>query len=620
MQNKFSHWFATLLLSIIALSLVGQGQMDGNTLHISTNLGKLENGKLRVTISAPAHARDTLIYEMPKIVPGTYAIGNYGVLVSDLTAIDADGKTTSALSLDENRWQIVNAKNIKTLSYLVAPSFTDPAGGHIFEPAGTRFIEGKNFVLNNFGVVGYFKDFENLTYQFEVIKPKGMYGSTALKCEVINDSTDVFSAAGYFNFHDSPIMYAEPDTAQIYIGNTLIEVAVYSPRKSMDAQFVMSEVKDIMKGAEMYLGGQLPVDKYVILITLLDGMSASGGYGALEHAYSTVFVLPEMPKEFLAQTIRDVTAHEFFHIVTPLNIHSEHIHNYNFSEPQMSQHLWFYEGCTEYAAHHMQVQQGLISPNDFLEVVASKVQQASAYNDVLPFTEMSKGALDVHANQYGNVYLKGALIGMCLDLLLCESSDGEYNLPKLMADLSQKFGPDRPFEDEELFSEIAALGGPEVMNFFNRYVAGNEPLPLKEYLDWAGVDFAHNVMVKEISFGGFLPGYNEQLNLVNVASTVGMNSFGRSLGLQKGDSFISVNGISLSPENFATGIKEFKNQTTEGSVVKLAIVRKDKKGRWKRKTLTSKAEIVERKVNLDITYNANPTVKQLRIRKAWINN
>jgi hypothetical protein len=58
--------------------------------------------------------------------------------------------------------------------------------------------------------------------------------------------------------------------------------------------------------------------------------------------------------------VTDIAAHEFFHVVTPLNIHSEIIEHFNFvMTPVPSRHLWLYEGTTEWAAHAMQLRAGL---------------------------------------------------------------------------------------------------------------------------------------------------------------------------------------------------------------------------------------------------------------------
>jgi predicted metalloprotease with PDZ domain len=50
----------------------------------------------------------------------------------------------------------------------------------------------------------------------------------------------------------------------------------------------------------------------------------------------------------------DVVSHEFFHIVTPLSIHSKEIHILIIMT-KMSEHLWMYEGVTEYFANLFQI-------------------------------------------------------------------------------------------------------------------------------------------------------------------------------------------------------------------------------------------------------------------------
>ena len=134
----------------------------------------------------------------------------------------------------------------------------------------------------------------------------------------------------------------------------------------------MDNIDELMEAQAKYLGGTLPVDRYAYLIYLFDGPTISGAWGALEHSYSSLYTLPEMDPERISQTVRDVAAHEFFHIVTPLNIHSEEIHNFNYIEPEMSQHLWLYEGVTEYASQHVQVKYDLFDLEDFLFEMRNK--------------------------------------------------------------------------------------------------------------------------------------------------------------------------------------------------------------------------------------------------------
>ena len=141
------------------------------------------------------------------------------------------------------------------------------------------------------------------------------------------------------------------------------------------------------------------------------------GFGALEHPTSTTVVMPEMMGlEMLQEQLKDVVSHEFFHIVTPLTVHSNEIQYFDFNNPQMSEHLWMYEGVTEYFANLFQVNQGLISEQEFLNKINEKINASSNFDDTMPFTKMSKNILEpAYARNYGNVYQKGALIGMCIE-------------------------------------------------------------------------------------------------------------------------------------------------------------------------------------------------------------
>src|SRR5690606_41304079 len=108
------------------------------------------------------------------------------------------------------------------------------------------------------------------------------------------------------------------------------------------------------------------------------------------------------------------------------------------------------------------------SPAEYLEVVEGKIKTSMYYKDNLPFTEMSLGCLHEHEDQYGNVYQKGALIGMCLDILLREHSEGKIGMKDMMAMLSSEYGKDVSYQDEELFVKIARLSTPKIRELFKK--------------------------------------------------------------------------------------------------------------------------------------------------------
>ncbi|MBK7945807.1 MAG: hypothetical protein IPJ85_11080 [Flavobacteriales bacterium] len=56
-----------------------------------------------------------------------------------------------------------------------------------------------------------------------------------------------------------------------------------------------------------------------------------------------------------------------------------------------------------------------------------------------------------------------------------------------MRDLTREYGPGKPFKDEELFSTIARLTGPEVGEFLRRHLEEPSVLPVGEWLQKAGL-------------------------------------------------------------------------------------------------------------------------------------
>ncbi|WP_240410350.1 M61 family metallopeptidase [Hymenobacter oligotrophus] len=133
-----------------------------------------------------------------------------------------------------------------------------------------------------------------------------------------------------------------------------------------------------------------------------------------------------------------MAAHEFFHIVTPLNIHSEIIERFNFVQPTGSQHLWLYEGTTEWAAHMMQLRGGLITLDEYLATLRNKV----GYSQERADTTYSLKRLGLNSfsdegqQQYGNIYQRGALTASLLDLRLLELSGGKRGLREVLLELA----------------------------------------------------------------------------------------------------------------------------------------------------------------------------------------
>ncbi len=454
-------------------------------INVNINLTDVKDDKVMVTVAAPKINADETTYSVPKIIPGTYSIDDYGKYIEDFKAFDSKGNVLTTSKADDNTWVIKNAKTLAKITYLVNDTFDTEKGNgfgknDVFSPAGTNIDAGKNFMLNMHGFIGFFKDKNDLPYNLNVTHPASLWGATSMTDLDASQTNDVFNMPRYSELIENPIMYSKPDYTTFTVDGMEILIGVYSPNGKITAESITPEMKTMMIAQKTFLGKINATKKYTVLLYLSSMQpNDAKGFGALEHPTATTVVMPEvLPKEELVKNMKDVVSHEFFHIVTPLTIHSKEIHYFDFNSPKMSQHLWMYEGVTEYFANLFQINQGLIDENEFYSRIAEKIAHAAELNDTMPFTTMSANVLtEPYKAQYLNVYEKGALIGMCLDIIIREKSNGERGILDLMQKLSAEYGASKPFNDEELFAKITSFTYPEVGDFLKTYVAGPTPIP-----------------------------------------------------------------------------------------------------------------------------------------------
>lgn len=590
---------------------------------VQIDLTATADDKVPVTVFTPPSDSAFVEYHMAKIVPGTYSISDFGRFVSDFQAFDSAGNSLQVDSISVNKWKISNGGKLRKITYKIDDTWDDfPGYGNniIFEPGGTNInSESEVYVMNTFGFIGYIDGMKFVPYEVSVLHNEKIFGATALKKETLSATEDVFFADDFNFLADGPIMYSEPDTVTRKIANAEVIVSVFSPNKKLSAADVMDNIYDLMEAQSKYLGGELPVERYAYLIYLNDIPTISGSMGALEHSYSSVYSLPEAGAERIAQTVRDVAAHEFFHIVTPLNIHSEEIGKFNYIEPRMSKHLWLYEGVTEYSSMHVQVKYGLYGPDKFMEEIQDKLRVSDRFPTV-SFTEMSEHILEPDFEKmYSNVYYKGALIGMCLDLYLIKYSNGEKDLQWLMRELAKKYGKEISFDDDELFDVITELTYPEVGAFLETYVGGDTPLPIEEVLGWAGIEYTPEKTVTQTS--NFRSGLgitlNEQREIV-VEEVDPEDVFASELGFEPGDIILEVNGQEFTLATAREVISNYDENVEPGDKVTIIVKREVKPGKIKNKKLKAKATEADTSVQHFLELMEQPTQEQFEVLQSWI--
>lgn len=577
------------------------------------DLNTVQEDRVTVELIPPKLKRNQATFYFAKIIPGTYQVYDFGRFISNFQAFDQGGERLEVVRTDENTFRIAGAKNLQRITYQVDDSYDLADGKKVSGMSGTNIESAKNFVLNGHGFYGYFEGMKQLDYEIKILKPEGFQGASAEKPVESNAAYDLYKLPGFNYLVDTPMMYSVPDISTKVIGGAEIQVAVYSPSKNVTSEYLMNRLGDLLEAQKEYMGGTLPVKKYAFIMYFLEpGMDV--GTGALEHNYSSLYALPDLPQEQIIQPILNIAAHEFFHVITPLNIHSEEIQYFDFNDPKMSKHLWLYEGVTEYFAHHAQVAEGLVPMEAFLSEMASKITDAKTnYNDSLPFTALSEGCLDPYREEYGNVYQKGALIGFALDIYLREYSQGNTGLMDLLNLLAGKYGPEVPFKDQKLFDEIGKYTHKDIISFFRRHVDGPVPLPLKALFEKIGVAYAEPEPYMGYNLGNAALGYNASTQRIYVVDISGLNGFGKKMGYQVGDELLKINGKELPKSGFQAYFQGITSQLTEGATLSIEVMRKGEVVQ-----LSQPVEKVQLMKPAGLNLIENPSEAQRAFRTQWL--
>ncbi len=557
-----------------------------NPIETQLDLTKVENDKVPVTINPGRFRTEKVVYRLPRVVQGTYSVSDFGKYIDNFQALDYKGNPLQVTKVDTNTWEIANAINLDKVTYLVNDTFDQEKVGGIgteevpFSPSGTN-IEETNYVLNLHGFIGYFDSLKNSQYKLDVIAPSKFLRTSALE-EVESKTsedgktiTSSYFAPRYFDITDNPMFYGELDVEEFQVGDIKIVLSVYSPTKKHSAKKIKAVMEKMMQAQKSYLGSVNSTPRYDIYLYLAgNNETAPKGFGALEHHTSTVVVLPEFMKDDqLAESMIDVVSHEFFHIVTPLSVHSEDVHYFDYNKPTFSKHLWMYEGVTEYFATLFQINKDLVSEEEFFAKVVDKITRAAGMNDAMSFTEMSENILEKkYHDQYINVYQKGALIGMCIDILMREESNGQRGILSLMKELSNKYGKSKPFSDDTLIDEITKMTYPSVGEFLNTHVVGGTPIDYTKFFERVGVDFSDGkVKTNYIQGKGvFIVSPDMATGNIIFNEVVAENSYWTEQGVKPNDIIKEINGVKLSPQNANTVFQGvFRWQPGEKVEVKL---------------------------------------------------
>ncbi len=418
---------------------------------------------LQVVLELDRPGGDVELY-LPVWTPGSYLVREFARHLEGLSAHDQDGRPLPLERLDKHRWRLHGGEaaraavryRIYANDLTVRTSHVD--GTHAFvSPAGT-FL----------GVRGR----EGAPHEVIVEAPPGWRVATAL-----DGGPTRFTARDYDELLDSPLELGTHQLAGFEAMGRAHQVAVWG-RGNLDLPRFVADVQRIVEAHGAFWGG-LPYRRYLFIVHL-----GARGRGGLEHAASTVLLLPRLgfgERDGYEEAL-GLVSHEFFHLWNVKRLRPAALTPYRYDGEQYTRLLWWFEGATCYYEQLALVRAGLLAPGRWLEALGRR------FTSLLRTPGAAKLSLEESslvawvklyrpdentANSAVSYYLKGELVALALDLALRRAGS---SLDEALRQLHARHQRGGVPEDgvERLVAEL--LGEAAARRFFDRYLRGVEPL------------------------------------------------------------------------------------------------------------------------------------------------
>ncbi len=242
-----------------------------------------------------------------------------------------------------------------------------------------------------------------------------------------------------------------------------------------------------------------PFTEYAFLLHLGNRI-----YGGLEHISSTALhadrhALPQhgMGEPSAAYTeLLGLIAHEYFHAWNVKSIKPSKFQPYDLDNEIYTEQLWAYEGITSYYDDLTLVRSGVISVNNYLNLLANNLtrvyrnagrkQQTLAQSSFAAWHKYYKQD-ENSPNAITSYYQHGALFALCLDLIIRANST--HNLDLIMQTLYQYYVSTGKGTEEGEWQKLAIqITNLNLNDFFTLGLHSTQDLPVEACLETVGLE------------------------------------------------------------------------------------------------------------------------------------
>lgn len=435
--------------------------------HLRLEITDLPAGKHAVTL--------------PVWTPGAYTVQDFARHLFKLEVASGE-QSLDVFHLTKNRWEfdtvqtetVVVTYDVYAFELGVDTSHLDQS--HAYWNGAQLFFQVDHYVDQPIDVA--------------IEHPPGWHASTGL--DRSPNAPGLYRAKNYDILIDSPVEVGTHPVLTFTVDDKPHFVAIWG-HGNEDPDRLTADIEKIVK-TQRDLFGSLPYDHYTFILHLPDR-----GTGGLEHLNSTTCGIERFMfkpwKNY--RKVLSLIAHEFFHLWNVKRIHPEMLGPFDYTKEVYTRLLWAMEGFTDYYSSLSLRRSKLYTVKDYLSGMADRIK----LYETLPgrfVQSLSESSFDTWIKLYKpdedsrnrtiSYYLKGDLVGTCLDLEIRHRTQNRRSLDDVLKRLYERYGSQGVGFPESVYQEtIEEVGESSFQDFFDRYVDGTEPVPLDDYLLYAGL-------------------------------------------------------------------------------------------------------------------------------------
>jgi predicted metalloprotease with PDZ domain len=446
----------------------------------------------RINKPDPAGQRVSL----PNWIPGSYLIRDFAKHIIELTA-SSQGQLLPVTKINKNTWQCASTSHEITLVYTVYAYDLSVRGAHLDTTHG--FFNATSVFLAVDGALDY-------PCEVEIIQPQGEAYQNWRVATVLPEKTakrhgfGKYIAENYAHLIDTPVEIGEFDLLTFEACGVPHEIALTGKHRA-DLKRLTHDIKQVCEQHIRFFGGKAPFDRYMFLLTAL-----GEAHGGLEHRACSALQCSrrELPLSHEKQVSDDyckllgLFSHEYFHAWHVKRIKPAAFMPYDLNKECYTQLLWVFEGITSYYDDLALVRSKLITPQQYLQLLAQTMMRVSRTPGRLKQT-VAQSSFDAWIKLYQpnentpnaviSYYVKGSLIALALDLLIRKRTDNKKSLDDVMKMLWQQYGKTGVGVSETGVEEVVAqITGESYQEFFETALHRCVDLEFKPLFDYMGVE------------------------------------------------------------------------------------------------------------------------------------